>query len=38
MTKTIAVPEKIYNRLEERKSTRQPFSGVLEDMLDEVEE
>jgi len=36
-SKQIAIPEKVYDRLESRKATRQPFSGVIEELLEEVE-
>jgi predicted CopG family antitoxin len=35
MSKTISIPEDLYNRLENEKAPRQPFSGVIEGLLEE---
>ncbi|MBY6287047.1 hypothetical protein GLT90_00360 [Nanohaloarchaea archaeon H12] len=35
---SISVPRSLADRLENRKSPRQPWSGVIEELLDEVEE
>jgi predicted CopG family antitoxin len=33
MSRTISIPEDLYDRLEKKKSPRQPFSGVIEGLL-----
>jgi len=35
---TISLPTSLVARLEDRKSPRQPWPGVIEELLDEVEE
>jgi metal-responsive CopG/Arc/MetJ family transcriptional regulator len=34
---TISMPQNLADRLENRKSPRQPWSGVIEELLDEVD-
>ena len=37
MSQTISLPEELYKELEQRKAPRQPFSGVIEGLIDEAE-
>lgn len=34
MSKTISVPEDLYEKLDEKKAPRQPFSGVIEGLIE----
>lgn len=37
MSKTISLPDDLYEKLEKQKSPRQPFSGVIQGLMDEVD-
>lgn len=34
MSQTISLPDEIYEKLERRKSARQPFSGVIQELIE----